>query len=357
MHKKISSKASNAVAISSKALLEDLRSIIQNARKSIAHSVNTTMVMLYWQTGRRISGEILRHKRAEYGEQILQTVSKQLTLEFGAGYTRSSLSRMMRFADVFPEREIVATLSQQLGWSHFVELIPLKKPLQRDFYAEMCRVERWNVRTLRKKIGGMLYERTALSKKPAKVAEIELKKLRTEDQLSPDLVFRDPYFLDFLGLKATHSEKDIEAAILRELEQFILELGSDFSFVARQKRVSLENEDYYLDLLFFHRGLRRLIAVELKLEEFKPAHKGQMELYLRWLDRYERKPHENIPLGIILCAEKSDSTVELLEMHKSGIHVARYLTELPPIDLLRRKLSDSILRAKARLEVSQKHKR
>jgi predicted nuclease of restriction endonuclease-like (RecB) superfamily len=155
----------------------------------------------------------------------------------------------------------------------------------------------------------MLFERTALSRKPEELIRLELDALHNEDRLTPDLVFRDPYFLDFLGLKDRYMEKDLEDAILRELEQFLLELGGGFSFIARQKRIQVDSDDYYLDLLFFHRKLKRLVAIELKLGDFKPADKGQMELYLRWLDKYERQPGEKKPIGLILCAGKKQETV------------------------------------------------
>ena len=252
--------------------------------------------MLYWRIGRRINQEILKESRAEYGKRILATLSQQLSQSYGSGFSYSTLTRMVKFYESFQDKKIVATLSQQLSWSHFRELLPLEKPLQRDFYAEMCRIERWSVRTLRQKIDSMLYERTALSKKPDELIRIELDNLRNEDRLSPDLVFRDPYFLDFLGLEDRYLEKDLEDAILRELEQFLLELGGGFSFIARQKRIQIDSDDYYLDLLFFHRKLKRLVAIELKLGDFKPADKGQMELYLRWLDKYERQSGEKNPL-------------------------------------------------------------
>jgi predicted nuclease of restriction endonuclease-like (RecB) superfamily len=237
-----------------------------------------------------------------------------------------------------------------LGWSHFKEIIPLKDELQRDFYAEMCRVERWSVRTLRDKIDAMLYERTAISKKPEEVAKAELANLRTEDQLSPDLVFRDPYFLDFLGLKDRYLEKDLEDAILRELETFLLELGNGFTFQARQFRIQIDSDDFYLDLLFYHRRLKRLIAIDLKLGDFKAEYKGQMELYLRWLAKHEQQPGENPPLGLILCAGKKTEQIELLELDQSGIHVAEYLTALPPRELLQQKLHTAIAISRARLE-------
>lgn len=331
-------------------LVRDLRALIEQAREEVGRSVNSALVMLYWQVGHRIRQDVLKERRAEYGQAIVSTLSRQLVAEYGAGFRRRNLFSMLRFAEAFPDPQIVQTLSAQLSWSHFVRIIPLQDPLQREFYAEMSRVERWTVRVLRKKIDGMLYERTAISKKPAQLARKELAALREEDTLTPDLVFRDPYLLDFLGLRDTYSEKDLESAILRELETFILELGVGFSFVARQKRITLDDETYYIDMLFYHRKLRRLVAVDLKLGRFKAAYKGQMELYLRWLDKNERQQHEDPPIGLILCAGKSTEHVELLRLSSSGIRVAAYMTELPPRDLLRKKLHDAIRLARARLE-------
>jgi predicted nuclease of restriction endonuclease-like (RecB) superfamily len=211
-------------------LIADLRELILHAREGVARAVDSGLTTLYWHIGRRIRQDILKERRADYGEQIVSALSAQLEAEFGRGFGEKNLRRMIRFAEVFPGREIVASLMRQLTWTHFIELMPLDKPLQREFYAEMCRVERWSVRTLRQKINGMIYERTALSRKPAKLAALELKQLCEEDKLTPDLVFRDPYILDFPGLKDTYAEKDLEAAILREMEAFILELGVGFCF-------------------------------------------------------------------------------------------------------------------------------
>lgn len=306
--------------------------------------------MLYWRIGKRINEEILNGDRAEYGAQIVSAVGRQLELEFGRGFSEKSLRHMIRFSEVFPDEPIVSALRRQLSWTHFKAIIYLDDSLKRDFYAEMCRMEGWSTRTLEKKIGSMLFERTALSRKPEELARIELANLREEDILTPDMVFRDPYILDFLGLKDSYPEKDLESAILREMESFLLELGAGFSFVARQKRMTVDGDDFYLDLLFFHRGLRRLIAIELKLDKFLPDHFGQMSLYLRWLDKFERKPGEESPLGIILCSGKGDERIELLELDRSGIHVAEYLTELPPRELLREKLHAAIELSRKRLE-------
>jgi predicted nuclease of restriction endonuclease-like (RecB) superfamily len=336
-----------------KGLLADVRELILSARQSVARTVDATLALHYWEVGRRIRQDILKEQRADYGAEIVVTLSRQLEREFGRGYADKNLRRMVQFAEVFPTAKIVVTLSRQLGWSHFVALIPIGDLLKREFYAEMCRMERWNVRTLRKKIGGMLFERTALSKKPDKLIRQELAALRDDDRLTPDLVFRDPYCLDFLGLKDSYAEKDIEAAILREMESFILELGVGFCFVARQKRMQIDDEDYHLDLLFYHRKLRRLVAIDLKLRNFEAGDKGQMELYLNWLKRHECEPGEAEPLGIILCAGQRAQHVELLELEKSGIHVAAYWTKVLPKKQLERKLHDAVLLARARLQAAQ----
>jgi len=326
-------------------LLVDLRSLIQSARQRVATVANSTTTLLFWHLGQRLLVENLQDERAEYGKRILATVSRELTVEFGQAFSLRSLYRAIQFHQFFPELAIVSTLSTQLGWSHFIEMLPVKDPLAREFYAEMCRVERWDVRTLRQKIGGMLFERTALSKKPKALVAAGIAKLR-DGQLSPDLVFRDPYLLDLLGLKGAFSEHDLESAILRELEGVLLELGSGFTFVARQKRMSVGKDDFHLDLLFFHRHLRRLIAVELKLESFQPAHVGQMEFYLRWLDKHERAPGEKAPIGLILCASADAEQVELLELDAKSIRVSEYLTELPPLPLLRARLHQAIEHAR-----------
>lgn len=334
-------------------LIGDIRQLIESARQSVATTVNAGITLLYWEIGTRIRQDILKKERAEYGKQIVSTLSKHLEAEYGRGFSRRNLFHMIRFAEVFPDREIVHALSTQLTWTHFREIIYLDDNLKRDFYAEMCRIERWSTRTLRAKMQGMLFERTAISRKPEELAKQEIAALREEDKLTPDLVFRDPYFLDFLGLKDTYSEKDLEDAILREMENFLLELGTGFSFLARQKRITVDDEDYYLDLLFFHRKLKRLIAVELKLGKFRAIDKGQMELYLRWLEKYEQEPGENSPLGLILCAGKSTEQIELLQLDKSGIRVAEYMTELPDRKLLEQKLHSAVILARKRLEEKQ----
>ena len=331
-------------------MLADVRGLILAAREGVARAVDSGLVTLYWHIGRRVHQDILKEKRAEYGAEIVAALGRQLEAEFGRGFSVKSLRHMLRFAEAFPDEQIVSALRRQLGWTHFKSIIYLDDELKRDFYAEMCRIENWSTRTLAKKIGGMLYERTALSKKPDKLIRQELAALRGEDKLTPDLVFRDPYVLDFLGLKDTYAEKDVEAAILREIESFILELGAGFAFLERQKRMQIDARDYHLDLLFYHRKLRRLVAIDLKIGEFEAADKGQMELYLNWLKRHACEPGEAEPLGMILCAGKNEEHIELLELAQSGIHVATFWTKLLPKRVLERKLHEAVRLARARLE-------
>jgi predicted nuclease of restriction endonuclease-like (RecB) superfamily len=333
-------------------LFTELRELIESCRSRLARSVNRELVLLYWRIGTRLAKEVLGGERAGYGEQIVSTLSRQLSNEYGIGFSRQNLFHMMRFAGFWPQEARVQELAERLGWSHFKEILYLEDSLQRDFYVEMCRLEGWSVRTLRSRVRGMLFERTAISRRPEKTIQGDLAGLKEQDRLTTDLVFRDPYLLDFLGLADSYSEKDLETAILRELERFLLELGSDFTFVARQKRITVGNEDFYLDLLFYHRALRRLVAIELKLGRFEAAHKGQMELYLRWLDKHERHHNsEASPIGLILCSAKDEEQVELLQLSEGEIRVAEYLTALPDRALLRSKLHAAVARAREQLAV------
>ena len=347
---RVASAVTVVTAPDATALALDIGRMIEEARQQVAQTANAALTTLYWQIGTRVRQDVLQQRRAEYGAEIVAALGRQLEDRYGRGFGQKNLHRMVQFAEAFPDAEIVAALRRQLGWSHFKALIPMKEPLKRDFYAEMCRIEGWSTRALQQKIDGMLYERTALSRKPEQLIRQELTALRDGDRLTPDLVFQDPYLLDFLGLRDTFSERDLESALLREIERFLLELGAGFAFVERQKRITLDGDDYYIDLLFFHRRMRRLVVIELKIGDFKPADTGQVELYLRWLDRHERQPGEEAPVAIILCAGKKQEVVEYLDLGKSGIHVAEYLTELPPREVLRDRFHRAIAAARARIE-------
>ncbi len=296
------------------ALYKDIAILIDQSRKRVSLTINTEITILYFTIGKTINRHLLKNKRAGYGETIISNLSKQLTISYGSGWGKRHLWHCVRAADTFPENELVNALSTQLSWTHIRELAAIEDDLKRTFYTQLSIKERWSTRTLNDRIASMLFERTALSLKPEKLIRKELDLLKVKGTVSEDLVFRDPYVLDFLGLPQMYSENDFETAILNQLQLFIVELGSDFAFIARQKRIIVDNEDHKIDLLFYHRGLRRLVAIDLKLDRFKAAYKGQMELYLRWLDKYERKQNEEAPIGLILCSQSNRNKLNCLNL-------------------------------------------
>lgn len=332
-------------------LYQGIKQLVDGARSQVLTQVNQALVLTYWHIGKTIKTQVLQSERATYGAGVLKQLAQRLTQDYGSGFSHSGLTRMAKFFDALPDEAIVATLSQQLSWSHFVELIKLDDPTQRSFYTDLCIQSHWSVRILRERMDGMLFERTAIAKQPEQVIRQELAQLKTGAQASPALFLKDPYLLDFLDLSDGFTEKDLENAILAELERFILELGSDFAFMGRQKRIQVGGHDYVMDLLFFHRRLRRLVLIELKLGEFKPEHKGQVELYLKWLAKHEQQPGESSPIAIILCSDKDADVVELMDLEKDQIHVAEYWLQLPPREVLQAKLHKAMGEARARLEL------
>ncbi|MFG6429461.1 PDDEXK nuclease domain-containing protein [Roseateles sp. LYH14W] len=419
-------------------LYQDTRQRVEQARAQVLTQVNQALVLTYWHVGKAIKTQVLQGERATYGAGVLKALAERLTRDYGSGFSHSGLTRMAKLYDSLPDERKVATLSQQLSWSHFVELIKIDEPTRRDFYTELCAQSRWSVRTLRERMDGLLYERTAISRQPDHLIRQELAQLGQGSNASPALFLKDPYLLDFLDLKDGFTEKDLEAAILAELERFILRgvcaaegvarvgpgwgagkarggrglapattsnaacaparpnpegrgdlrghsalparcgsrptprrrlawprnsprrgprplprrlLGSDFAFMGRQKRIQVGGHDYVIDLLFFHRRLRRLVVIELKLGEFRPEHKGQVELYLKWLAKHEQQPGENPPIAIILCSDKDAEVVELMDLEKDQIHVAEYWLQLPPQEVLRERLHRALVEAKFRLDM------
>ncbi len=346
------SKANHNLGISAenKSLFWGISRLIEQSRQKVYAVVNAEISLLYWQIGKYISEYLKTDNTVDYGKKILPTLSAKLVEEYGKGFSQRNLANMVKLHQLFPDQETLQTLSAKLSWSHFVEFMGIDDALQREFYYTLCINERWSVRQLRERVNSMLFERTALSKKPELTIKDDLEKLRTTGEMSSQIAFKDPYILDFLELRDTYSEKDLEQAIVYHLQQFILEMGNDFAFLARQKRITVDHQDYHLDLLFFHRNLNRLIAIDLKLGKFDHSHKSQMELYLRWLAKHETHAHENTPLGLILCAGKSNELIELLELDATGIHVAEYLTSLPDKALLQRKLNKAIELSKRQLK-------
>jgi len=327
-------------------LYSDISQIIDNSRQRLATTINAEICQMHWQIGKRIKEDVLYNDRAEYGKQIVKKLSDKLTEQFGKGWSISKLQHCVRAAYTFTEDDILYAVRTQLTWTHLRSLMSIEDPLKRQFYVEMTRIENWDTRTLDQKVDSMLFERTALSKKPDELIKQELQKIKSTNSLTPDAVFRSSYFLDAIGLSETYSEKDLEDAILLNLQTFLKEMGNDFAFLDRQKRITIDATDYFIDLLFYHRGLRRLVAIELKLGKFKPEHEGQMLLYLRYLNKNERKEGEESPIGLVLCSEGNTEHIEYLMLEDSSIKVAQYYTQLPDKNLLSEKLNKAIAIAK-----------
>jgi predicted nuclease of restriction endonuclease-like (RecB) superfamily len=329
-----------SIKTSEQTLLADLQQLIENSRQFVAVQANSVLTMLFWNVGKRINDDILQNRRADYGKKIVSLLATQLTEKYGKNFELRNLRRMMQFAEVFPDLEIVVPLARQLSWSHFQALIPIKDEKERLFYANEVAERHLGKRELRRLIATKTFERT----------EIANTRVAQTDSKIPFNVFKDPYMLDFLKLPKGFSENDLENSILQALERFVLEMGKGFAFVDRQKRMIIDGEDFHLDLLFFHRNLKRLVAIELKLGKFKAEYKGKMELYLKWLDRYERQEGENEPIGLLLCAEGSREQIELLDLHKDGIMVAEYWTQLLPKQLLEQKFKEIVAETKEMFE-------
>lgn len=326
-------------------LFTSIVALVQKTRNNVAVFVNAEMTFLYWSIGKQISTQLKQDNTSTYGKQILVTLSQQLTKELGKGFSYSALTRMVKIAECFKQKNI-ATLSQQLSWSHFIELANVKENTKRQFYTQLAIENKWSIRVLRKQIDDMLFERSAIAKQPEKLIAKTLSELSTKKETNPDLVFKNTYVLDFLNLPNTFSEKQLENALISNIEQFIMELGNGFAFMERQKRISIDAIDYFLDLLFYHRKLKRLVAIDLKIGKFKPEYKAQMELYLRWLQKNEMQKDEHKPLGLLLCSEGNTEHIELLLLDEKEIKVAQYLTELPSKKWFAEKLHKAIQIAK-----------
>jgi len=338
------------INISSQSLFNDVCGIIDDSRTRVAVYVNSQVCLTKWYVGKRIKEDVLYNRRAEYGKQVVRQLSARLTERYGSGWSYPSLKHCIQCSECFTEEEIGYAVRIQFSWTHIRSLMSVSDPLARQFYMEMCKMEHWDTRTLDAKIDSQLFERTAISRRPEEVIKRELQEVKDTGMIKPDLVFRSSYFLDMLGLPDIYSEKDLENSILSQIIDFIKELGSDFALVDRQKRITVDSTDYYIDLLFFHRGLRRLVAVDLKLGKFKPEHEGQMLLYLRYLDRNERKDWEDSPIGLILCSEGNTEHIEYMMLDEnSSIKVAQYYTQLPDKKLLAERLQRAIIIAKENL--------
>lgn len=331
-------------------LFNGISNIINVTRSRVALYVNSQASMMFWHIGEFIIKELNYETYSAYGDKILATLSQRLTEKYGKGYSYSALTRMIKIATIYNDEQMFATVSQTLSWGHFIELITIKDDTKRLYYQQMGIAEHWSVRELREQQDKLAYERSLIAAKPEDDIITALTNT-TPEHLDPDVVFKNSYIVDFLGLGNDYAESDLEDAIVQQLEKFILELGRGFAFLERQKRITIDGTDYYLDLLFYHRHLNCMVAIDLKIGKFKPQYKGQMELYLKYLKKYEMHPGENPPIGLLLCSEGNTEHIELLMLDEKNIKVAQYLTYLPDKQWFIDKLNRSIMIAK---ECSQK---
>ena len=349
-------------------LIGDLAKLLEDARRAAARSVNTVMTVTYWEIGRQIvEYEQRGQKRAAYGKQLLERLAKDLTERFGRGFGYSNLNLIRQFYLTYPDRRpilqsligesqrgtaqekaeaVVASLSDAksrsaiqgfvLSWTHYVRLLLIAEPATRDFHEEEACRARWSVRQLDRQINSMLYERVAGSRKKGDLlrkAEQSASPMTTEEEI------KDPYVLEFLGLPEPASEKDLESALVQHLEDFLLELGYGFTFVGRQKRLQIGSKSYYVDLLMYHRRLRCLGVIDLKVGEFTHADAGQMNLYLNYLRENETLEGEAPPIGLILCAEKDEAVAQYaLGGLSNQVFASRYKLELPEPEVLKREI-------------------
>lgn len=335
----------------------EISQLIDNSKQRLAIAVNAELPFLYWHIGSHTKTFILQGERAAYGQKIIISLSKRLILKYGKGWSSQHLRHCLRIAETFQESQIVYAVRRQLSWTHLRTISYEKDPLKRSFYLQMAIEFHWNTRDLSDQMDKMLFERTVLAQKPEEQIREALAELEESNILDPDLVFKSSYFLDFLSLQNTYSERNLEDALITHLQQFIQELGNGFAFLERQKCIMIDGEDYHLDLLFYHRKLKRLVAIDLKLGKFKPKHKAQMELYLRWLERYEMEEGEQKPIGLLLCSEGNTEHIELLMLDESEIKVAQYLTELPSKEWFTEKLHRAIEITKMNQESLNKSKK
>jgi len=337
-------KNKNEIIEKNEALFDDsqiynyVAGIIETRKRNAGIYANLEITLMYWEVGHYVNSVVLDGNRAAYGKRIVTELASKLMVKYGKTFDVHNLRRMMRFAEKFDDFQIVTELASQLTWSHFIEILPQKSNEARLYYAQDSAKRNLGTKELRRQISRKAYERREIAN--TQVSDVSA---------VPFNVFKDPYLLDVLGLKDNFDEADLEKAILIELEKFILEFGHGFTFVDRQVRMTMGSDDFKLDLLFFHRTLRRLVAVELKIGRFKPSYMGQMRFYLKWLDKFERQEHENPPIGIILCTSASREQIELLELDKEGIAVAQYWTALPPKAEFERKIKEILEHAKERL--------
>jgi predicted nuclease of restriction endonuclease-like (RecB) superfamily len=344
------SEAKNKTSILKKAnyqsLVQSIGGLIQSARVRVIQTINTEMVNLYWEIGRHIvEYEQGGSDRAKYGEGLIERLSIDLTQQFSKGFSARNLKNMRMLYKTFPIRQpLVAELEDDipfqvlpdgLSWVHLLQIMRVEEPLARHFYIKQCQLERWSKRELERQINSMLFERIALSKDKKGVLEMAKK---GHQIFKPEDLLKDPYVFEFLNLSEDHklSESDLEQKLIGHLKQFLLELGQGFCFVAQQKRITIDSDHNYIDLVFYHRILKCFVLIDLKMRAFKPSNAGQMNFYINYMKDNENAPEDNPPIGILLCLDRNELYVKYATAGMANlILTGRFKLTLPSPELLK----------------------
>jgi predicted nuclease of restriction endonuclease-like (RecB) superfamily len=319
------------------AVYNNIRATLVAARRKVYSAVNQTMVEAYWDIGRHIMGAQNNSTRAEYGAQLLKYLSERLTGEFGKGFDESSLRRMRQFYQTFPIR---ATLRHELSWSHYRLLMKIDDPSRREFYLNECAECNWSSRQLERQIATFYYERLLATQKEGRES-VKNEIQKTEPKTDPDYVLKDPYILEFLDLKENknYHESELEQAVIDNLQQFLLELGKGFSFVARQKRITIDGDHYYIDLVFYNYILKCFVVIDLKTGKLNYQDIGQIDFYVRYFEENVKQADDNPTIGIILCSEKNDTMVKYSVLSDNDrLFASKYMLYLPTEEELKKEL-------------------
>jgi len=314
-----------------------IRETVLNAKTKVYNAVNFAMVEAYWEIGREIIEAQGQNQRAEYGKQLLKYLSEQLTQEFGKGFTETNLRYMRQFYLAFP---IHHTLCDELSWSHYRLLMRIDDENRRAFYLKECANSNWSVRQLERQINSFYYERL-LSTQSGSRESVKNEIQTLEPKTDPDYILKDPYILEFLDLKENRAyhEKDLEQGLIDNLQEFLLELGKGFSFVARQKRITIDGDHYYIDLCFYNYILKCFVLIDLKTEKLSYQDIGQIDFYVRYFEDKVKAPDDNPTIGIVLCSDKNDTMVKYSVLSDNEhLFASKYMLYLPSEEELKREL-------------------
>jgi len=324
-------------------VIDEIKTLITTSKYSIAEEINSSMIVLYWNIGKHINEEITKNDESQHRDQLIKSLAKILINEHGKDFSYMIISKMSRFHEIFAEN-IMRILAKKLSWGHIIELLNIKYSSEREFYIYMAISKKWSIKQLKHNIEKMLYSTTIGFQKLEDYHKEIMNLITHEDTLNIKLVMKDPYILEFLKLPSNYAESNLSNNIIKELENFLLEQHNGFSLITRQKRMTIKDSHYWVDLLFYQRKMRRIIAVDVATDGLKEQHKQLMILYLYWLKKYESLDNENPPIGIIISIEKHEVHIELCEISNNEAELEAEFKKILDVNTLKNKLNGIILK-------------